>query len=81
MGYDYQIWTADMPHEEETISFSSTGVWEVIAAQSSDFYKCLCIQFFDNRSQITVAIIGEEHLNYIGAFVIDPPLTIFVLFT
>ena len=58
---------------------SSTGVCEVIAARLSDFQKCLCIQFFDNRSQ-TVATMVEEPLNYIGAFVIDPPLTIFLLF-
>ena len=77
MGFDYQIWTVDMPHEEATIRFSSAGVWEVIAARSSDFHKCLCIQFFDHRNQITVATIGEEPLNYIRTFVIDPPLIIF----
>ena len=81
MLYDYQIWTVDMPHEEETIRFSSASVCEVIAARSSDFHKCLCIQFFDNQSQIAVATIGEEHLNYIGAFITDPPLKMFLLFT
>ena len=61
-----QTWTVDIIHEEETIRFSSTSVCKVIAAWSSDFHKCLCIQFFDNWSQITVATIGEEPLNYIG---------------
>ena len=82
MGYDYQIWIVDNPHEEETIRFSSAGVCEAIAARSSDIDKCFCIQFFDNRSQITVATIREEPLkNYIGGFVVDLPLTIFLLFS
>ena len=71
----------DIPHEEETIRFSLTGVCEVMVARSSDFHKCLCIQFFDNQSQITMATIGEEPLNYIGAFAIDSLLRISSLFT
>ena len=79
MGYDYQIWIADNPHEGETIRFSSARVYEVNAARSSYFDKCFCIQLFDNQSQIRAATIGEEPLNYIGAFVIYPPLTIFLI--
>ena len=76
MGYDYQIWIVDNPYEEESIRFSSTGVCKATTTRSSDFNKCFCIQLCDNRSQISVATIGEEPLNNIGAFVIDLPLTI-----